>query len=113
GAEYPFAAFHNTAEQFCEPFTLCFEDRDGITGLHSYWDDNMTLYNNSRQVTLSLRLFPEEVESIVVPTGTTGCDFRAAFLLDIDGEKSIYRLEEICEYNPEADSTRCIFISMG
>lgn len=113
GAEYPFAAFHNTAEQFCEPFTLCFEDRDGITGLHSYWDDNLTLYNNSRQVTLSLRLFPEEVESIVVPTGTTGCDFRAAFLLDIDGEKSIYRLEEICEYNPEADSTRCIFISMG
>ena len=37
-AEYPLAAFHFTGDAATEGFTLCFEDRDGIRGLHHRYD---------------------------------------------------------------------------
>ena len=33
-AEYPLAAFHFAGDGAAEGFTLCFEDRDGVRGLH-------------------------------------------------------------------------------
>ena len=111
GTEYPFAGFHYPDGNLCEPFTLCFEDRDGVNGLHEYWDENIKYYNFSKKVTLYLHLYPEEVEALLIPNSLKH-DFRAKFAMTIDGEKSFYRLEEICDYNPKATSTKCIFIKI-
>lgn len=105
GASYPKLAFHDPEGGF----TLCFEDRDGCPGLHSYFDRDVRVWNNSRRVALHLRLDPADVESISFPSGF-GPDFRKLFRLDIDGEAALYTLEEICGYDPSAVSTKCIFV---
>ncbi len=102
---YPKLAFHDPAAGY----TLCFEDRDGCTGLHSRYDRDVRLWNNSRRVTLWLDLDPVDVESLSFPTGT-GPDFHTLFRLDLDGEQGLYTLEEVCNYDPSAASTKCIFI---
>ncbi len=102
---YPKLAFHAPDKGY----TLCFEDRDGCAGLHSRYDRDIRLWNNSRRVTLWLDLDPVDVESLSFPTGT-GPDFNSIFRLDLDGEQGYYTLEEVCNYNPSAASTKCIFI---
>ena len=105
---YPRIAFHDP--QSTTPFTLCFEDRDALDGLHTYYDSLIDLYNHGRRITLYLQLRPEEVEPILHPNGLCH-DLRARFKLTIDGETLWCRLEEICDYNPSSgQSTKCVFL---
>lgn len=90
-------------------FTLCFEDRDGCTGLHSRYDRDVRTWNNSRRVTLWIALSPPEVESLSFPNGS-GPDFHTTYRLDLDGETGLYSLEEVCDYDPAATTTKCVFI---
>ncbi len=55
-AEYPLAAFHFAGDATAEPFTLCFEDRDGAQGLHRYYDRQTTQEATRQRISLSLRL---------------------------------------------------------
>ncbi len=105
GTSYPKIAFHAPESGY----TLCFENRGGCTGLHSRYDRSVKLWNNSRRVTLWLHLDPEDVESLSFPTGT-GPDFHKLFRFDIDGEQGLYTLDEVCNYDPSAASTKCVFI---
>jgi hypothetical protein len=105
GESYPKLAFHAPESGY----TLCFEDRDGQTGLRSYWERDARLWNEGRRVTLWLALDAAEVESLSFPTGR-GADFRSLYRLSLDGEECLYRLEEVCDYTPGAPSVKCIFI---
>lgn len=108
-AQFPLIAFHHTGTN---PFTLCFEDRDGLQGLHCYYDQNIELYNNGRRITLYLDLTPEEIEPFMLPNDLCQ-DFRALFKLKINGEEIYCRLEEIVDYQPQrTGSTKCIFITL-
>jgi len=108
---YPFAAFACTADSPAEPFSLFFEDRDGVEGLHAYWDGEADCLNRSRRLTLYLKLYPQEVEELLFPSFSAGAGFRALYRLVIDGEPTLCRLEEIADYNPSAVSTRCVFVT--
>ncbi len=66
-AEYPLAAFHFTGDAATEGFTLCFEDRDGIRGLHHRYDRQAAQEATCQRITLSLRLAPHEFESLFTP----------------------------------------------
>lgn len=105
GTAYPKLAFHNPADGF----TLCFEDRGGARGLHKWFDRDVKLWNRSKRIAMWLNLDPADIESLSFPTGW-GPDFRKLYRIDIDGEEGLYRLEEVCGYNPSASSTKCIFI---
>jgi hypothetical protein len=105
GASYPLLAFHSPEGGY----TLCFEDRDGCTGLHSYRDRDTRLWNQGRRITVWLSLDAADIESLSFPT-SAGPDFRALYRLRIDGEECLCRLEEVCDYSPEAPSTKCIMI---
>jgi hypothetical protein len=105
GALYPKIAFHAPEGGY----TLCFEDRDGCVGLHSHYDRDVRIWNNSRRLTLWLALSPVDVESIAFPTGA-GAGFNTLYRLDLDGEQGLYTLEEVCGYDPAASSTKCVFI---
>lgn len=123
GMDCPFLAFHysnprsllpplseeTVADAVDQSFTLCFEDRDGITGLHRYWDSNLRAYNEGVRLTVYMRLDGADIEQIVNPNQLKR-DFRALFRLKVNGEWSDWRLEEVCDYNPRASSTKCIFI---
>ncbi len=120
--EYPFAAFHmkkdpdNTGlraetlpgEPMHEEFTLCFEDRDGLPGQHRYYDSLARSIENDRIITIFLRLSPQDVEPLVSPGGLCR-DFRALYKITVDSEPVYARLLSIEDYDPSAESTRCVF----
>lgn len=124
---YPFIAFHhngnnpegtgiNTSANSGDPdidmengFSLCFEDRDSVEGLHRFYDKTFDTYNKSKKIEAYITLGPEEIEPFVFPNSLQH-DFRALYRLVINGENALYRLEQICDYDPKAPSTKCVFI---
>ena len=111
-AEYPLAAFHFTGDAATEGFTLCFEDRDGVRGLHRYYDLQTGRESAGRRITLSLRLAPHEFESLFTP-GTGMPDLRSVFRLDTGGEEIRATLHAIESYDPQAASARCTFTRLS
>ena len=107
GDSYPYLAFHSPEQGW----TLGFENRDGVVGLHSYWDSTVDTLSNARRVTLYLHLTPTDVEPLAMPDRLAN-DFRALYRLTIDGEPALYRLEEVCDYNPEQASVKCKFVQV-
>ncbi len=126
GKTYPFLAFHHNGENaknaginpaansggaadMINGFSLCFEDRDSVEGLHRFYDRTFETYNNSKKVEAYICLAPEEVEALVYPN-SLGKDFKALYRLVINGENALYRLEQVCDYDPNAASVKCVFI---
>lgn len=105
GEGYPRLSFHDPQQGE----TLCFEDRDGVQGLHRYYDKSVQLYDFGRRVTLWLRLSPQDVEALQTPGSPTG-GFRSLYRLVVEGEAGLYTLEEVRDYNPAAASTEVVFV---
>lgn len=109
GPQYPLLAFHYPSGG--SGFTLCFEDRDGVPGLHRYYDAEIGELNRSRRLTAWIRLDGPDIEPFA-QYDTLKHDFRARFRLRIAGERSLWRLEEVCGYDPSAPSTKCVFVKI-
>lgn len=115
GPSYPYLSFHhtdadNTGTGDIEPFTLCFEDRDGISGLHRYRDKETRQVGAGKRIEIYLDLTPDDVEPLIRP-GSLTRDFRGLFRLTIGGESALYRLEEISGYEPSSNGpTKCVFL---
>lgn len=112
GERYPLVTFYDDGSIGGTPRSLLFEDRGGVEGLHSYWDDRVEALNHSCRVTLYVRLFPDEVEQIVVPNSTKH-DFRAHYIITLEGEKVLCRMDEIVDYNPSNPSTKVVLETIG
>lgn len=108
---YPLVTFFDNGSLSGEPLSLLFEDRDGVVGLHRWWDQRVEALNHSRRLTLYLALRPEDIEQIVVPNSSKH-DFRAHYLLTIEGEKVLCRMEEVVDYNPAAPSTKVVLTTI-
>lgn len=124
---YPFIAFHhngnnskgaginpsansgNAESDLVNGFSLCFEDRDSVTGLHRFYDKTFETYVKGKKVEAYVRVGPEEIEPLIYPN-SLGQDFRALYRLVINGENALYRLEQVCDYDPGQSSVKCIFI---
>lgn len=102
---YPHAAFHSAEG------SLCFEDRDGVKGLHRYFDAHYEELNSARCVTLSLQLSAADLLPIFA-TDPAGRDLRSTFRLTIGGEEGLYRLEAIEEWRAEECVARCRFVQL-
>lgn len=107
-AEYPLAAFHFAGDATTAPFTLCFEDRDGAAGLHTYYDRQTAQESTLHRITLSLRLAPHEFAALLAP-GTGAPDIRSVFRLDTGGDTVQATLHAIETYDPARGSVRCTF----
>ncbi len=105
GSSYPKLAFHAPESGY----TLCFEDRDGCRGLRSHYDGDVRIWNEGRRVTLWVDLDPCDVEPLAFPAGRDR-GFNSLYRLAPGGEVALYRLEEVCDYDPGAPSTKCSFI---
>lgn len=95
-----------------EPLSLLMENREGVEGLGRYWAPRVEALNHARRITLNVRLWPDEVEAIAFPN-SQGRDFRALYLLRLEGEDVLCRLEEVVDYNPMAPSTKCVLVSLA
>lgn len=110
-AGYPLAAFIFGGDDRCAGFTLGFEDRDGLDGLHRYYDDMLNRERMRQYLTVSLRLAPEDIERLFAPDGCSPW-LGSTFLFTVNGESSRYRLWSIDAYDPSKPSTECRFIRL-
>ncbi len=108
GGAYPLAAFHLAGGAAQEGFTLCFEDRDGLGGLHRYYDRTEAVIAARSHVTLTLRMEPHEYAALFTP-GTASPDLRSVFRIGTDRGRVCATLRRIDAYDPEAASARCTF----
>ena len=110
-SHYPLATFFDDGSVAGEARSLLVGDHLGVEGLHRWWDQRVEALNHSRRVSLYLSLRPEEVEQIVVPNSTKR-DFRAHYVVTLDGERVLCRLEEVVDYNPQACSTKVVLTTV-
>ena len=106
--EYPLAAFHFAGDGAAAGFTLCFEDRDGVRGLHRFYDRQTTREARRERIALSLRLASDEFAALLAP-GTGAPDIRSVFRIDTGTGVVRALLDTVEEYDPEAASVRCTF----
>ena len=106
---YPFAAFHFTGDEYTVPFTLCFEDRDGLQGLHRYYDRQFAEDSQGLRVTLWMHLHPDDVAGIFCGHDNAHVSARSLFRLRIAGQQALYTLESIQGYDPAKTLTKCTF----
>ena len=64
-AEYPLIAFHLPPQGEESGFTLCFEDRDGVKGLHRYYDATLREKMEGGLAEVTLDLAPHELEQLL------------------------------------------------
>lgn len=106
--EYPLVAFLDPGDESTEPFTLGFEDRDGATGLHSYYDRQLAREASGERISLTIRIEPHEFESLFSPE-TGAPDIRSPFRIDTGEGIVTAALREIGEYDAERASATCLF----
>ena len=107
GQEMPYAAFHSTEEGF----TLCFENRDNITGLNSYYLSQQNFEQNSQLITLSIGLEAVEYTSLLSPEEGSP-SLRDIFSLSIKGETFRCRLYRVESYDTQSRVARCTFFTI-
>ena len=110
GSEYPLAAFHLApCADAPDGSTLCYEDRDGLTGLHRYYDAETARLRTSRAVTLRLFMTPDEWASLHRPAGSAA-GLAPLFRLTLNGCAGLYLLDSIADYDPRDGMAECRFV---
>ena len=103
GAEYPLAAFHSPRR-----FTLCFEDRDKVKGMHRYYDKQWSAEAQRRRLTASLTL-PAHLLQQMCDTDEGG-GARDTYRLSIGGQGANYRLSRVVSYDTATGRAQCEFV---
>lgn len=108
---YPLAAFHLPAGSV-EPagYTLCFENRDGVTGLHTHYDHYVEQLQKGHSLTLYMRIDPDTWSSLCRLDGEHP-DIASLYSLSVDGRQGLYTLHSIEDYDPREASVKCRFDS--
>ncbi len=108
GDGYPLAAFHFAVDDTTEGFTLCFENRDGLEGLHRYRDAEVEREFAGESITLTVRLAPDEYAALFVPESGVA-ELRSTFRVDTGHGVVRARLAEVGEYDAATHRLRCRF----
>lgn len=101
---YPLASFHNADAHE----SLCFEDRDGVEGLHRYYDNELRERATLQLLTTDIYLPPEQYIQLFDPA-TQGANIRSRFRLNIEESSSLFRLDAVESYDTESYIARCRF----
>ena len=117
GGSYPYAAFHHAAQRLDgtleavgdEPFTLCFEDRDGAAGLHTRYDRQWRTQAFRRQVRVTVRLAAHELAALLDGAAAAG-NVRSLFRLAAGAETALYRLGAVESYDAAAGEAVCLML---
>lgn len=105
---YPLAAFHFAGDELNEGFTLCFEDRDSLTGLHRYYDAMLRSEAERQTFACGVRLSPAEYADLF-DLESGGADIRSWFRLAAGESSSLFTLAAIDSYDPQTEVAQCRF----
>lgn len=122
GDRYPLAAFHYPAGLSesdgaaivgkplaagpAEPFTLCFESRDGAEGLKAYYESELSSLERQRRLHVALQMAPEEMQQLE-EVAAAEPSRRSLFRLG-EGDKALYRLYGIEGYDAARGVAYCV-----
>lgn len=111
GGSYPLAIFHlppEVVEEQQQGVTLCFDDRDGVEGLHRYHEATLRNRVEGGSVEQTLRLTPAEYALLMrlEGEGATRC---SRFRLRTELGECTATLRRIGAYDPEKGVIRCTF----
>lgn len=106
---YPLAVFQMAGDGEHTGVNLGFEDRDGVEGLHRYYDRELHHQTRGGRITLTLRLPPHKLASLLQPNDLGG-DQRSTFRLSTPEGEVRAILERIEPFDPTAEAIRCHFI---
>lgn len=84
-------------------------DFSGRIGLHRYYDKQVTIWNEAKQIVCYCHLLPQEVESLRKPDMSI-VDFRSKFKIRLFGEELLCRLQSVDNYEPSSATCKCTFI---
>ena len=102
--KYPLVAFHSPDVGM----TLCFEDRDGCVGLHSYHDSELRSRATRQVLTTDIYIRPEEYVALFDPE-SSGATLMSRFRLRFGGNSSLFHLEEVVSYDTTTYIAKCRF----
>ncbi len=100
---YPYASFVDE-----ESINLCFEDRNGIEGLHRYHQPMLLRQCDSRRITLDMHLTTAEIAHLFTANGTKP-SLRTKFRFDIQGESQLFRLVKVKRWDLKSNIVQCTF----
>lgn len=109
GTHYPLAAFFFGGDELNEPFSLCFEDRDGVAGLKQYFEPQARRIAQSHRLCATVILSPADVENLF-SLATNAPSVRDLFAIEVLGQQALYRLESLKSYDPNTGKAVCTFI---
>ena len=102
---YPLAGFHLPEEGL----TLCFADREGVAGLHTFYDAAEERRSLGQVLRLRLRLTPPEAEALQHRSDGINAGLDSVFVLRVGGVPLRCILRAVEEYDPAAASVGCVF----
>ena len=100
---YPYASFVDE-----ESINLCFEDRNGIEGLHRHYLPMLLRQRDSRRITLDLHLTTAETAHLFTADGTKP-SLRTKFRFQIQGESQLFRLVKVKKWDLKSNIVQCSF----
>lgn len=103
GGEYPYAAFHSPGE-----FTLCFEDRDGVPGMHRHYLREWGAQALRRRLSLHLTLPAHALPTLAATEQGGGA--RDIYRINIAGQRASYYLQRVRGYDVATRSAQCEFV---
>lgn len=101
--QYPYAAFLDQ-----ESINLCFEDRNGLKGLHTYHLAQAERAAQRERISLTLHLTAAEAANLFTANGPLP-SLRSVYRFDIFGESSCYRLVKAESWSTEDGCIKCTF----
>jgi hypothetical protein len=93
-------------------FTLCFEDRDGVTGLNKHYTRQARLWNKAKRLSAHISLAPHKAAELL-DHSTRQDIIGRKFTLSWDGDSDQYTLESIDKYSPEEGVAKCRFTKIS
>ncbi len=103
----PYVAFHDSDVGF----TLCFEDRDGVSGLNRFYLDEVSQYSRCQLLSLALNLSACDYSNLFAPSEGSA-SLRSRFYFDLQGESFRAILHSIDSYDPMSGVARCSFLTI-
>lgn len=100
---YPYASFVDE-----ESVNLCFENRNGIEGLHRHHLPMLLRQRDSRRVTIDLHLTTAEIAHLFTADGTMP-SLRTKFRFQINGESQLFRLVKVKRWDLKSNIVQCTF----
>jgi hypothetical protein len=102
--KYPFASFHSPSADV----TLSFGDRDGLVGLHRYYDRELDERAERGRLRCTIALRPDEYIDLLDPS-SKGATIRSRFRLRTEYGSSLFILESIDNYDSDSLCATCTF----